>query len=180
MRYHVNMIPQQTDMGCWAASIAMIFGWAQRVSIDPGAIAARDGYQRYLSEGLPPNDDSILRAWGIYPEAPQNYSIGGFMQLLQQYGPLWIAAAAPGPHVRVVTGFDPNPDALKAKVYINDPWERGMKQFRLPNKGARYTISYIDLVNQEEKLAKHELFDPLFSSKVPIYVAHLPSKPHSD
>jgi hypothetical protein len=180
VRYHVNMIPQQTGMGCWAASIAMIFGWAQRVCIDPGAIAAREGYQQYLSTGLPPNDDSILRAWGIYPEAPQNYTIAGFMQLLQQYGPLWIAAAVPGAHVRVVTGFDPHADASKATVYINDPWEQGMKQFRLPNHGARYTMSYLRLVKQEETLAKRELFDPVYASKLPIYVAHLARKPHSD
>lgn len=180
MRYHVNMIPQQTAMGCWAASIAMIFGWAERVSIDPGAIAARDGYQRYLSEGLPPNDDTILRAWGIYPEAPQNYTIAGFMQLLQQYGPLWVAAAVPGAHVRVVTGFDPNPDPSRATVYINDPWEQGMTRFHLPNRGARYTISYSNLVQQEETLARRELFDPRYDAKYPIYVAHLARRPHGD
>jgi len=175
MRYHVSLIPQQTSMGCWAASIAMIFGWAQRVSIDPGAIAARDGYQRFLATGLPPSDSRILSSWGIEPVAPQSYSITGFMDLVHNYGPLWVAAAVPGAHIRVVTGFDPDPDPRRAQVHINDPWERGMRVFRMPNAGAVYSMSYMDFIGQQENLARQEM-----QEASPVYVAHLPSRPHGD
>ena len=181
MQYHVHMIPQQTGMGCWAASIAMVFGWAQRVSIDPATIAARSGYQTYLTTGLPPSDNKVLNDWGIETEAPQSYAVAGFHHLLQQYGPLWVAAdVAPGPsvaaHVRVVTGFDANPDPAKAIVYINDPWEKGMRTFRLPNAGAIYTLTYQAFVQEIEDLARSELK----TEAAPVYVAHLPSRPHSD
>ena len=41
--YWVPLIPQTTDMSCWAAGIAMIVGWRRGVSIDPAAIAAHPG-----------------------------------------------------------------------------------------------------------------------------------------
>jgi len=173
-KYDVLLIPQLTNMGCWAASIAMIYSWKQRVCIDPGIIAARSGYQKYLKDGLPPSDDKILRDWGIVPEAPQSYSIAGFLLLLQNYGPLWVAAWAPEAHVRVVTGFDADPDPAKARVWINDPWEKGMKDFRLPNTGSRYTLSYLEFTGEQESLARRELKNIGPHDPNPIYVAHLP------
>ena len=123
MQYFVPLIPQMTSMGCWAASIAMVQSWAGQTSVDPGTIAARDGYQAKLATGLAPSDDKILRDWGFATEAPQSYTVAGFMQLLQQYGPLWVAClVGGGAHVRVVTGFDPDPDPSLATVYVNDPW----------------------------------------------------------
>jgi hypothetical protein len=56
MRYFVPLIPQLSSMGCWAASIAMVQSWAGQTSVDPGTIAARDGYQAKLSTGLAPAD----------------------------------------------------------------------------------------------------------------------------
>ena len=109
------------------------------------------------------------------PEAPQSYSIPGFMELLHQYGPLWVAAAVPGPHIRVVTGFDPDPGPAKATVYLNDPWQQGMTTFRLPNTGSVYSMSYLAFIGQQETLARQE-----FSEPTPVYVAHLPRRPHSD
>jgi hypothetical protein len=174
MRYFVQLIPQLTTMGCWAASIAMIRGWADQTSIDPGTIAARDGYQQYLSgNGLPPSDDKILRDWGIIPEAPQSYTVAGFMELLQRYGPLWVAGTVGGgAHVRVVTGFDPDPDSAKATVWVNDPWQQGMRTFSLPNTGSAYSQSYLAFTNQQDRLARSEM-----KEVSPIYVAHLPTAP---
>jgi hypothetical protein len=141
------------------------------MSIDPGTIAARDGYQIYLANGLPPSDDKILRDWGIVPEFPQSYSVPAFMQLLQQYGPLWVAGTVGNipAHVRVVTGFDPDPDPSLAIVYINDPWQLGMQQFSLPNSGSSYTKTYLEFTNQTDTLAYTEM-----SEISPVYVAHLP------
>ena len=174
MQYYVPLIPQLTSMGCWAASIAMIQSWASRMSIDPGTIAARDGYQQFLTTGLPPSDDTILRAWGIVPEAPQNYTVSGFMQLIQLYGPLWVAGTVGNipAHVRVITGFDPDPDPARAVVYVNDPWQSGMTSFSMPNNGSVYTQSYLQFTNQTDTLAQAEM-----TQISPVYVAHLPSAP---
>ena len=171
MQYDVPLIPQQTGMSCWAAGIAMIVSWKFNCSIDPAEIARKSGYAQQYVNGLDPNDSKIFSDWGLVPEAPQTYTVDGFAQLLRDYGPLWVAAAVPGPHIRVVTGFDPDPDASKATVYVNDPWERGMTNFRLPNKGATYSESYLRFVQMNEALGFSELSQPQ-----PVYVAHLPHK----
>jgi hypothetical protein len=172
MQYYVPLIPQLTSMGCWAASIAMVQSWATQTCISPGTIAARDGYQDKLATGLAPSDDKILRDWGFVTENPACYTVAGFMQLVQQYGPLWVAClVGGGAHVRVVTGFDPDPDPSLATVYINDPWQTGMTSFTLPNSGSSYTQTYLAFTNQQDSLGSQELSEPS-----PVYVAHLPSR----
>jgi len=172
--YHVPLIPQTTVMGCWAAGTAMILGWRDHVSIDPSTIARNPGGVPYLSQlktGLDPNDVYILRRWGLVVRPPQSYTVEGFAQLLEQHGPLWVAARLPTipAHIRVVTGMEVDPNPTVARVYINDPWEQGMLVFRWPNRGARYSRTYAQFVAQTEDLARAEMREP-----APVYVAHLP------
>jgi Papain-like cysteine protease AvrRpt2 len=170
--YNVPLVPQTTSMSCWAAGIAMILAWRRGISIDPVTIASNPGGVSYLAQfqsGLNPNDTTILRRWGLSLEAPQSYSVEGFAQLLQRYGPLWVAASVPGPHIRVVTGFQPATPDVNSVVAINDPWEQGMHMFRWPNRGARYTRTYLQFTRDVERLARAEMNQP-----APIYVAHLP------
>jgi len=170
--YQVPLIPQTTSMSCWAAGIAMILAWRRRVQIDPVLIASNPGGVSYLAQfqsGLNPNDTTILRRWGLVTEPPQSYQTDAFGILLQRYGPLWVAASVPGPHIRVVTGFQPGPTASDALVAINDPWEVGMQIFRWPNRGAQYTRTYLQFTREVERLARTERNEP-----APVYVAHLP------
>ena len=172
--YRVPVIPQTTNMSCWAAAIAMIVAWKRQITIDPVMIASNPGGISYLAQflnngpGLDPNDATILRRWGLVAEAPQSYSPSGFADLLRRYGPLWVASSVPGPHVRVVTGFQPAASELSSIVAINDPWEAGMTTFRLPNRGASYTRSYLQFTNDVTRLARSEMSQP-----APVYVAHL-------
>ena len=108
MKYDVPLIPQRTNMGCWAASIAMILSWKNDASFDPGSIAANSGGPSYVPEltnGLDPNDRHILESNGFKILYPQCYTYQGFIDLLDAHGPLWIAGAVPSPHIRVVTGY---------------------------------------------------------------------------
>ncbi len=165
MRYDLMLIPQGTSMGCWAASIAMILGWQQQASFDPGRIAANPGGTSYvpsLTSGLDPNDRYILRQNGFAVEEPVCYTPGGIESLLNDYGPLWLAGlvplagvASPVPHIRVVTGIQ------NGQIYINDPWP--------VNHGSRYNRNFGTIfVGQMEALGERELNQP-----APIYVAHL-------
>jgi hypothetical protein len=173
VNYNVPLIPQTTGMSCWAAGIAMIVAWRNHFSIDPSMIAANPGgipyLQQFRTDGLNPNDTYILRRWGLVTEAPQSYTIEGFDALLSRYGPLWVAAAVPGPHIRVVTGIMPGSTAENSLVSVNDPWEQGMNVFRMPNRGSHYYMRYKELTGQQETLARQEL-----KEAAPIYVAHLP------
>jgi hypothetical protein len=51
-----------------------------------------------------------------------------------------------------------------------------MATFRLPNRGARYTLSYLDLIGQQENLARRELHDLRVTDPNPVYVAHLAAR----
>ncbi len=170
IRYEVQLVPQSTQMSCWAAGFSMIIGWRQRMSIDPREIAAGIGYWRqyYMPAdqggGLPPDDTNALRHWGFVAELPRTYTVEGFRRLLEDYGPLWTAAATPGAHIRVVTGIhgDGTPDGTF--VHINDPAP--------VNQGAQYTESYSRYVERQSTLASQEMNIP-----GAIYVAHLPGLP---
>lgn len=169
--YRVPLIPQTTDMSCWAAGIAMIVAWQRRMSIDPSQIAANPGGDSYLDQfkdGLNPNDTSILQKWGFATEPPQSYTPAAFGELLRRYGPLWVGAAVPGPHIRVITGFQPADPEIEAIVGINDPWESGMRDFRPSNRGSSYTRTYSQLMGEITALAWREMREP-----APVYVAHL-------
>lgn len=170
IRYEVQLVPQSHQMSCWASGFSMIIGWRQQMSIDPREIAAGIGYWRqyYLPAnqggGLPPDDTNAIRHWGLVAEPPQTYTVDGFRRLLEDYGPLWTAAATPGAHIRVVTGIhgDGTPDGTF--VHINDPGP--------VNQGSQYTESYRRYVERQSTLASQEMTIP-----GALYVAHLPGLP---
>jgi hypothetical protein len=166
VRHDVQLVPQQTGFSCWAAGAAMLVSWRDKVSVDPSEIARANGYWAQYAAGLHPEDVSMFRTWRLTPEAAQSYTVAGFADLLRKYGPLWVASAEPGPHIRVVTGIVGDGTPGGTLVYISDPWEQGMAAFRLPNNGSRYTETYQRFVEKQEQLARRE------SSLQGIYVAH--------
>ena len=95
VRYAVPLIAQQRAMSCWAASATMIWSWANRQSVDPRTLAVDSGFQRQYDQdqGMDISQaDPVLVAWGLVREQPQSYSLSGFLNLLQQYGPLMVSA----------------------------------------------------------------------------------------
>ena len=166
VRHSVQLVPQLTGFSCWAAGAAMIVGWRDRMSIDPSEIARATGYWAQYAAGLHAEDTTMFAVWHLTPEAAQSYSVQGFAALLRRHGPLWVASAEPGPHVRVVTGMVGDGTPAGTTLYINDPWEAGMTMFRLPNAGAQYTESYQRFVEKQETLGRQEI------RLQGIYVAH--------
>lgn len=159
MRYDVQLIPQGTSMGCWAAGIAMILGWKNQASFDPGMIAANPGglnYEPSLQSGLDPNDKYILEQNGFELEPPLCYMLSRIQQLIDSNGPLWVAGKLPTipAHIRVVTGYEGQ------MLYINDPWP--------VNQGAQYTRSFTSFFGEMEQLGSDEVKEPS-----PVYVAYL-------
>jgi hypothetical protein len=67
----------------------------------------------------------------------------------------------------VVTGLVGDGTPHGTILSINDPWEKGMVTFRLPNAGARYSESYTQFERKQRSLALAE------ANLEGIYVAHL-------
>jgi len=120
--YRVPAYAQPTTMSCWATAIAMMVAWRDRISIAPRAIADRLGYTtQFNTGGLHPEDTKIFRAWGLKWEPPTCYTVGGFKDLLDWHGPLWIAGNPNAPHVRVVTAIKGDGSPNRTMLTINDP-----------------------------------------------------------
>ena len=166
VRHEVQLVPQLTGFSCWAAGAAMLVSWRDRVSVDPSEIARANGYWAQYAAGLHPEDVGMFNTWRLRPEPAQSYTVGGFAELLRRHGPLWVASAEPGPHIRVVTGMVGDGTPNGTLVHINDPWEQGMTTFRTPNAGSRYTETYQRFIEKQEQLARRE------SRLQGIYVAH--------
>jgi V8-like Glu-specific endopeptidase len=153
----VQLVPQPTTMSCWAAAAAMIVGWRDRVSIDPAEIAARTGHwaEYDLANGLYPSDHRNLGlAWRLHLEPPQDYTIDGLRQLLQNNGPLWVGVAVPSGHAVALTGIFGDGTVDGTFVRVNDPWppgrgsqyEQGLRQF-MQEYDNRVTVDATGTVN---------------------------------
>lgn len=157
MVHDVPLFPQTTGMSCWAASIAMILGWKNQQCIADVTIAANYGGASYLpsmQSGLDPNDRYILERNGFELDAPKCYTLDLVKQLIDGRGPLWVASAAPAPHIRVVRGYGGD------MLLVNDPAP--------VNAGSRYTRSFNSFFGQMETLGASEL-----KQAAPVYVAYL-------
>lgn len=171
----VELVPQLTNLSCWAAAISMIIGWVDEVSINPEEIARQIGYwKQYNFQGLAAGDFKALEEWGFELAAPMSYTAEGLADLLKT-GPLWVATEEDlgknkdQAHVRVIVAMigDGSPENTLLTIY--DPWEKGMKKFRLPNNGSIYQETFTEFSMKQADLATKELHE-----SAPIYIAHLP------
>jgi Papain-like cysteine protease AvrRpt2 len=132
-------------------------------------------------KGLNPLDGTLFERWGMTTLAPQTFTADGFMDLLERFGPIWVAADVRAPHVRVAIGFEFGNPSYMGPVHINDPLGRGFQNFRSPNRGSQYTESYKEFVGRNEKLGAEELNDPTLESDTlyPVYFAHLKAQAYA-
>jgi hypothetical protein len=168
----VELVPQPTNLSCWAASAAMVVGWRDRMSLTPDAVAAIA--QRTTATGLDPAQvGQFAREIGLVADAPQSYSVSGMRQLLTQCGPLWVGADMPGLHAIVVTGL--YSDGTATYVRISDPWDRAVGTPGAPGSyahthatGSRYIMTWEDFVAEYERA-------PLNSGSVNLQILHAAS-----
>jgi hypothetical protein len=158
----VQLVPQLTDMSCWAAAAAMVVGWRDQMSVDPGEIARGSGHWSAYASGLNPADvPALANAWGLIMEPPQSYTIEGFRQMVELNGPLWVGAAVPRLHAIVVSGIygDGTPDGTF--VRIKDPWGRAPggapgappPYNPTPGQGSLYELTFRQFVKEYETAA---------------------------
>ena len=158
----VELIPQPNNFTCWATAAAMVIGWRDRVSLTPETVAQICG--RSQTTGITADDiRRFAGEIGLEAEPPQSYTIDGFRNLLESYGPLWVSVQLPGSgHAIVVTGMysDGAADGSDTFVRISDPLDRVVGTPGSPgaypnthNTGSRYIMSWAAFSSEYEQLA---------------------------
>jgi hypothetical protein len=155
----VTLVAQPTGKSCWATSAAMLLTWRDGSQVTPDDVAKKTGFTDEMTTGLYPKDNrSFAASLGLLGEPPQSYTIDGFRDMLERYGPLWLAEqenAERFVHAIVVTGMysDGAPDGSDTYLRITDPWDRDVGTPGTPGHyqdthatGSRYIISWSDFV----------------------------------
>jgi N-acetyl-anhydromuramyl-L-alanine amidase AmpD len=151
----LELIPQPTNFGCWAAAGAMLVGWRDRVSLTPETVA--QACSRSTASGLLTDDNAKFAAeMGFVAVPPACYTEEGFRTLLENNGPLWVSEGVPpNLHAIVVTGM--YSDGTNTYVRIADPWDRAVGTPGKPGTytpthatGSRYILRWDDFALQYE------------------------------
>jgi hypothetical protein len=133
----VSHIAQETANDCWAAAAAMLLSWWARHPVseddvieyadkhlDPDSFASMS-FAEMKENGLSDYDKpALFKALALSAEYPANYTIKGWLSLLQKYGPLWVTALSNlnqgSPHAQVVIGMSYSKDFVQASVTFID------------------------------------------------------------
>jgi Papain-like cysteine protease AvrRpt2 len=149
----IPILGQQKTKGCWATVAAMMVSWKRQTSYSPETVTSEAG-SRYRTMydsnmGLLPADKSAFLGAlqpGMVSEPPQSYTVGGLLNLMMQYGLLWIATDAPGtfsPHARILCGMRGDGTPAGTNVDVIDPL----------GGGRRYMEKFTQLMQEMEQLA---------------------------
>jgi ABC-type bacteriocin/lantibiotic exporter with double-glycine peptidase domain len=131
----VQLVPQPTDVSCWAASMAMVAGYRDSASYSADAIAAQAGMDTATGYGW--NDiQSAVNTWGLRQLGPASQLPSAWADQLQTYGPIWIVETGAPYHAVVVVGINGDGTPEGTTVTLNNPWPPGV--------GAVENKSFID------------------------------------
>jgi hypothetical protein len=133
----IPLIPQPTEVTCWAASIAMLVGRSVQEVCDAAGMTTEDGYgwseiQRAVS------------TWGLTEIGPACGGPDYFAPMLER-SPLWIVEIGAPYHAVVLTGMYTDADEWawdNTTVTVNNPWP--------PGSGNVETRSFMDFANDYE------------------------------
>jgi N-acetylmuramoyl-L-alanine amidase/uncharacterized protein YycO len=140
----VPAIAQPTPNTCWATAATMLMNWRlnQPVPRSIEDVCAMAGPQ-YRAKFA--NDQGLLRAekqqfldqMGFAEEPPGNYQVQGLLDLLRNYGPLWVTTDSSSTtvvltHARVMTGMYGDGGVDDTFVMLIDPsdGQRHQQSFR--------------------------------------------------
>lgn len=158
----VEMIPQPTNLSCWATAAAMVIGWRDQICLTPetvGEVCGRNLANALLTDHFRAFAGEI----GLTAAPPQCYTPEGLHTLLENYGPVWVGIQTPEfGHAVVVTGMYSGgaPDGSDTYVRITDPMDRVVGTPGAPGNypythdtGSRYIMSWAQFTAEYEGFA---------------------------
>lgn len=134
----ITPIRQPSSMSCWAAMYTMMYSWRNQRSFSIRDAVSRLG-QKYTqafddNTGLAIEENrNLARAAGMRAEALQNWTVEGWLALLQRHGLLWtsfgwqvfdstgLVETAAGRHIIIITGIYGDSTATGTTVRYVDP-----------------------------------------------------------
>lgn len=154
----VPAIQQPTDNTCWATAATILYSWKNNASSDIGTVISTttpDFLAMFQADqGLPGTQKpAFLTALGLNVEPPQDYSVDGWGQLLENYGALWITTVV-GPS----DNFSVHARILKAISGDGEP-DTTMMSIVDPGSGSEYTESITNFTQQFDDLARADMQD---------------------
>jgi hypothetical protein len=126
-----SVAPQARDtpMGCWIAGLAMIYNYKYPVPAKSQWQLAQEGgleFEDYYQSGLPSDKDGLLlTTYNLASLPPQTYTLEGWLDLLQRFGPLAMTVDATKPddrltHVAVLQGVEWQSNFSDARFHLID------------------------------------------------------------
>jgi hypothetical protein len=121
----VSLIPQPTEVSCWAAALAMVVSARDFASTSPETVAEAAGMDVDTGYGW----GDIQRAvatWNLVEEGPRSAMPGEWARLLEAWGPIWVVEVGAPYHAVVLAGVqgDGTPDGTW--VTVVNPWPPGV------------------------------------------------------
>lgn len=154
----VPAIAQPTPSTCWATAAAILYSWKNQTSSEIATILSNAAPQFLpmfqADQALPGNQKGdLLLSFGLTAEPPEDFTVDGWVQLLQNYGPLWVTtnegtAQNFSVHARILKGIsgDGNPDTTFMDIID-------------PGDGSEYNESVTDFTNKFDEVAVADMGD---------------------
>jgi hypothetical protein len=143
----VQLVGDRDDVSSWIAAAAMILGWRDQMSVDPGDIANK--------LGATADRQAIAKACKLDLIPGSGYGITELHDQIENFGPLWVAWSSPqDPHAFVITCMCGDGTEDGTLVGIMDTWgqvsgsPRAPIQNPTPGQGSSYTITFRQLAAQ--------------------------------
>lgn len=131
----VFLIPQPTEVSCWAASLAMVVSARDLASTDPRTVAMQAGMDVDTGYGWTDIRQAVA-TWNLVEEGPRSAMPAEWARLLEQWGPIWVVEVGAPYHAVVLGGVrgDGTPEGTQVTIY--NPWP--------PWVGAVETKTFLD------------------------------------
>jgi ABC-type bacteriocin/lantibiotic exporter with double-glycine peptidase domain len=129
----VPLIPQPTDVSCWAASLSMVLSYRDSKSYAPESVASTAGMDVTSGYGWGEIANAVS-TWGLRTEGPACGLPEYWAGLLSSYGPIWIVEVGNPNHAVVVVGVNGDGTQEGTTVTLNNPWP--------PNSGVVETKTF--------------------------------------
>lgn len=121
----VYLIPQPTEVSCWAAALAMVVSARDFASTTPETVAEAAAMD--VDTGYAWGDiQRAVATWNLVEEGPRSAMPDEWARLLEAWGPIWVVEVGAPYHAVVLAGVrgDGTPDGTW--VTVVNPWPPGV------------------------------------------------------